>query len=46
MQLLRSHLPEQEAAKVREVVGEKIGEAFAWFAGLFQTMINQQLRHS
>jgi predicted PurR-regulated permease PerM len=39
MQLLRSHLPEQEAAKVREVVGEKIGDAFAWFAGLFQTMI-------
>jgi predicted PurR-regulated permease PerM len=39
MQLLRSHLPEEEAAKVRAAVGEKIGDAFAWFATLFQTMI-------
>jgi predicted PurR-regulated permease PerM len=39
MQLLRSHLPEQEATKVREVVGEKVGDAFGWFAGFLQTMI-------
>jgi predicted PurR-regulated permease PerM len=39
MQLLRSHLPEEDAAKVRAAVGEKIGDAFSWFATLFQTMI-------
>jgi len=39
MQLLRSHLPEEDAAKVRAAVGEKIGDAFTWFAALFQTMI-------
>jgi predicted PurR-regulated permease PerM len=39
MQLLRSHLPEEDAAKVRAAGGEKIGDAFAWFATLFQTMV-------
>jgi predicted PurR-regulated permease PerM len=39
MELLRSRLPEAEAAKVREVVSEKIGDAVTWFAGLFQSMV-------
>jgi predicted PurR-regulated permease PerM len=39
MELLRSHLPEEEAAKVRAAVGERIADAFTWFATLFQTMI-------
>jgi predicted PurR-regulated permease PerM len=39
MELLRSHLPEEEAAKVREAVSAKIGDALSWFAGLLQSMI-------
>src|SRR5438874_412219 len=39
MELLRSHLPEEEATKVRAAVGEKIGDAFIWFATLFEAMI-------
>lgn len=39
MQLLRSHLPAAEAAKVRDVVSNKIGDAVSWFASLFQSMI-------
>jgi predicted PurR-regulated permease PerM len=39
MQLLRRHLPAAEAAKVRDVVSQKIGDAVAWFAGLLQSMI-------
>ena len=39
MELLRSHLPEEEATKVRAAVGEKIGDAFTWFATLFEAMI-------
>src|SRR5258708_16415506 len=39
MQLLRSHLPEQEAAKVREDVCDEIGEPFACLARLFSPLI-------
>lgn len=39
MQLLRSHLPAAEAAKVHDVVSDKIGDAVAWIASLFQSMI-------
>jgi predicted PurR-regulated permease PerM len=39
MQLLRAHLPAAEAAKVRDVVSDKIGDAINWFASLFQSMI-------
>jgi predicted PurR-regulated permease PerM len=39
MQLLRRHLPAAEAAKVRDVVSDKIGDAVTWLASLFQSMI-------
>jgi predicted PurR-regulated permease PerM len=40
MELLRSHLPKEEAAKVQEAVSSKIGDALSWFANLFQSMIS------
>jgi predicted PurR-regulated permease PerM len=39
MELLRSHLPEEEVAKVRELVSGKIGDALSWLAGIFQSII-------
>jgi len=39
MEVLRSHLPQEEANRVRAAVGERIADAFTWFGSLFQTMI-------
>ena len=39
MQLLQQRLPQEEVAKLRDLVGAKIADVVSWLAGLLQSMI-------
>jgi len=41
--LLQEHLPAEDVAKVRDVIGAKLAEAMTWLAGLVQGMITSSL---
>src|SRR5712691_3438861 len=41
--LLQEHLPAEDVAKVRDVVGAKLAEIVTWLAGLVQGMITSSL---
>ncbi len=41
--LLQEHLPAEDVAKVRDVVGAKLAEVVTWLAGLMQGMITSSL---
>jgi predicted PurR-regulated permease PerM len=43
MQLLQEHLPKAELAKLQGVVGDKVGDAVGWMAGLLRNMITSSL---
>jgi predicted PurR-regulated permease PerM len=43
IQLLQQHLPAEDVAKVRDVLGSKLAEAMTWLAGLVQGMITSSL---
>ncbi len=39
MEALQEHVPQQEVAKLRDLVGSWFGDVVTWIAGLFQRMI-------
>jgi len=41
--LLQEHLPAEDVAKVRDLVGAKLAEAVTWLAGMLQGMITSSL---
>jgi predicted PurR-regulated permease PerM len=41
--LLQEHLPAEDVAKVRDLLGAKLAEAVTWLAGLLQGMITSSL---
>jgi predicted PurR-regulated permease PerM len=41
--ILQQQLPAEEAAKLRDLVGTKVGEALAWLATLLQSMITSSI---
>jgi predicted PurR-regulated permease PerM len=43
MDLLQHRLPADQMAKLRDLVGTKLGEALAWIASLFQSLITSSI---
>jgi predicted PurR-regulated permease PerM len=43
MDLLQQQLPPDQMAKLRDMVGTKLGEALAWVASLFQSLITSSI---
>jgi predicted PurR-regulated permease PerM len=43
MLVLQERLPAEEMAKLRDIVGTKLGEVVAWLASLFQSMITSSI---
>lgn len=41
--LVQEHLPADEAAKLRDMAGAKLGEALSWLAGLAQRLITSSI---
>ena len=43
MQLLQEQLPAEDIAKLRDLVGAKLGEAVVWIAGVLQSMVTSSI---
>jgi len=43
VQLLQEQLPAEDIAKLRELVGTKLGEAVVWIAGMLQSMVTSSI---
>lgn len=43
MQLLQQQLPAEDIAKLRDLVGAKLGEAVVWIAGMLQSMVTSSI---
>jgi predicted PurR-regulated permease PerM len=43
LQMLQQQLPAEEMAKLRDLLGTKLGEALAWLASIFQSMITSSI---
>ena len=43
MQLLQEQLPAEDVAKLRDLVGTKLGEAVVWIAGVLQSMVTSSI---
>lgn len=43
LQLLQEQLPAEDVAKLRDLVGAKLGEAVVWIAGVLQSMVTSSI---
>jgi predicted PurR-regulated permease PerM len=43
VQLLQEQLPAEDVAKLRDLVGNKLGEAVVWIAGVLQSMVTSSI---
>ena len=43
IQLLQEQLPAEDIAKLRDLVGAKLGEAVVWIAGMLQSMVTSSI---